>query len=633
MRLYKKYLYLILFMVFLMTNVNAASVYSTYDIAMKNTDTYITKFNKYNLFIDSNNKYFYNGSALSKLTGFINGGFLNKYEFDTSLDSNNDSYLITGSRYWTMTGSNNLVYYLDIRKLNRAFSNDSLESRITELIIPETMVTGTGSHDNPWVFVVPEFKITINIQNASINGNKTINETIVGYNKTYSLTPDQSYYIFKNKDGDLVCDNTIGSYKIVDNKLILDDLKGNGSCTIKYRGMDVVANIVATNGTSQSTKLTGEAGDTLSAEVNPNNGYAYDSISCTNSQNGSYSSKKLTITNITKDTTCTVTYGKPNSKTFTFVASEQTYNVEYSGYYILDSYGAQGENGGKGAKATGTIYLNKGDILTINTGGAGSNSGSSKGYNGGGSGQYYGGGASTVKRNGTILIAAAGGGGGVNGTDGGTGSGKGGASVGAGEGASGTNAGGGGSSYDYHYQANCSNCYYGSNTCTGGYISTNCSSCHHTVKECQGAYESYTYGSSGGSVCTTCVNGSYGSTYDSTNNVNCGSDQKVWSCGSWPTCGNSGSVCKSCSGYCVGQKYNSCASYSYQCVYGCDETYSACATGSNTCSYGCDNLTKNYLPGNGGTNIFSSALKNVSENYGSRTSDGEVTISFHGEDL
>ena len=67
---------------------------------------------------------------------------------------------------------------------------------------------------------------------------------------------------------------------------------------------------------------------------------------------------------------------KTSNKTFTFVASNQTYNVQYSGYYTITGYGAQGENsGGKGSKATGTIYLNKGDTLTINTGGAGSNTG------------------------------------------------------------------------------------------------------------------------------------------------------------------------------------------------------------------------------------------------------------------
>ncbi|UKI58459.1 MAG: hypothetical protein L6V81_03395 [Clostridium sp.] len=80
--------------------------------------------------------------------------------------------MITGSRYWTMTAFNNGAYIVDIRKLNTTSTLGSFESRITELVIPETMVTGTGSRNNPWMFVIPEFKIAINLVNANISGKK-----------------------------------------------------------------------------------------------------------------------------------------------------------------------------------------------------------------------------------------------------------------------------------------------------------------------------------------------------------------------------------------------------------------------------------------------------------------------------
>lgn len=636
MRKMIKYLSIILFMLLFMANVKGASSFSNYDDAVKNTDDYITKFTRYKLFIDNNSKYLYNGTTLSKSSEFINGGFINSFEFNTSLDSNSDSYLITGSRYWTMTKLNNSsVYEVDIRKLNTVSISDSFESRITELVIPETMVTGLGTRDNPWMFIVPEFKITINLVNATIAGKNEISETVIGYNKTYTITPDKSYYIFKNKEGDLVCDKTIGSYKIVDNKLVLDSIKGNGSCTIRYRGKDVTANIVVNNGTAASSKLTGEAGDNLSTTLSGNSGYAYDSLRCTNSQNASYASKKLTVNNITNDTTCTVTYGKPDEKTYTFVAGNQTYNVKYNGYYTFELLGAQGEVGGKGAKVTGTVYLNKGDTVIVNTGGAGSNSGTSKGYNGGGSGQYYGGGASTIKKNGTILIAAAGGGGGTSGTAGGNGTASGGASVGAGAGSKGTNGGGGGSSYDYYYNANCSSCYTGENTCRGGYVSTNCSSCHHTETTCQGAYETYEYGGGYGDRWYECRNnGWYG--YGSSN-VNCGSDRKVFSCDPGPsgrcTNGQTVSYPNACYGYCIGQKWNSCAYTNEECVYDCDTEWDNCASGHNTCQYGCDRLKNSYKPGYGGSNIYSSTIKNISSNAGYNAGNGQVKVTFHGEEL
>lgn len=630
-----KCLSIILLMSIFMINVKGVSSFSNYNDAIKNTDDYIIKFTRYKLFIDSNNKYLYDGVTLNKSSDFNNGGFINNYEFNTSFDKNNDSYLITGSKYWTMTKLNNSVYAVDIRKISNVSISHSYESRITELIIPETMVSGSGSRDNPWMFITPEFKITINLVNASINDKNKISETVIGYNKTYTITPDKSYYIFKNKEGDLVCDKTIGSYKIVDNKLVLDNIKGNGSCSIRYRGKDVTANIVVNNGTAANSILTGEVGDSLSTTVNGTSAYAYDSVSCTNGQSASYVPKKITVNNITNDTTCTVIYGKPEDKIYTFVANDQTYNVKYNGYYTFELLGAQGEYGGKGAKVNGTVYLSKGDTIIVNTGGAGSNSGTAKGYNGGGSGQYYGGGASTIKKNGTILIAAAGGGGGKNGTAGGTGNAQGGASVGDKAGSKGTNGGGGGSSYDYYYDDNCKPCYTGADTCTGGYILTNCKDCHHTESKCHGGYVPYRYGDGTGDRWYECRNnGWYG--YGSSN-INCGTDQKVFSCSPPPTgsCTNGSKITVSgaCTGYCIGEQWKDCAYTSDECVYGCDSVWSECAEGENTCKYGCDRLKKDYISGNGGSNKYSSNIKNITINNGYNTGNGQVKVTFYGEEL
>lgn len=634
MRKLKRKLNILLVLLLLITNVKAASVYANYSKATKNTDNYITKFSKYKLFIDATNKYLYNGSTLSVKSGFNEGGFLNTYEFNSTIIKN-DSYLITGARYFTMTENGNKVDAVDVRKINSVSKTDSLESRITELVIPETRVTGTGSRNNPWKFITPEFNVTIKLVNAKISGKDTINETVIGYNKTYTITSNESYYIFKDKTGDLVCDKTVGSYKVVNNKLILEDLRGDATCSVRYRGMDVTANIVVNNGTATNAKLTGEAGSDLSTSLKGNNGYAYDTVSCTNSQKATYEPKVLTINKIIKDTTCTVNYGRPNDKTFTFVASDQTYTIPYNGFYTFELLGAEGgNNGGKGAKTAGTIYFTKGDVVVINTGGSGSNTGTARGYNGGGAGQYYGGGASTIKKNGMILIAAAGGGGGTNGTDGGNGTGTGGVSVGSGAGSRGTNAGGGGSSFDHKYQDNCSSCYTGHDTCVGGYV-TECSYKHHKEWVCSGGYVTTEYGHGYGDRWYECKNnGWYG--YGS-GNVDCGSDRKVFSCDPAPTgsCTNGDTEYHSnaCYGYCIGREWDDCADESYEWVYGCDDVWSDCKTGENTCRPGCDTLTKSYKPGNGGSNIYSTSVKNISKTNGYNRGNGQVKVSFHGEEL
>lgn len=128
-----------------------ASAFSNYTDAVSNTNSYIARFNNYESYIDTTNKYLYNGTLSSK-TGFINGGFINTYEFERTM-INNDSYLITGSKYWTMTETGSNVYVVNTNKLEAKSKTESYESRITEYVKPAVKVSGDGSRSNPWVFV------------------------------------------------------------------------------------------------------------------------------------------------------------------------------------------------------------------------------------------------------------------------------------------------------------------------------------------------------------------------------------------------------------------------------------------------------------------------------------------------
>lgn len=249
--------------------------------------------------------------------------------------------------------------------------------------------------------------------------------------------------------------------------------------------------IIVENGTVATTPIYITEDMDGSVSIVGNNGYAFDSVSCTNSQNAVYENGKINIKSIFANTECTVKFVNPG-KTISYKEEEQTYDVEYSGYYELDAYGAQGNgSGGKGGHTYGKVYLEKDTKLVINTGGK-------NGYNGGGSGYYSGGGSTTVTLFGGDLMIAAGGGGGKNGTAGGNGDSKGGTSSGGsgkynGGGAAGSNGldnhGGGGSGYDYTYADTYNDCKTGSNTCTGGMVSKNCSSCYST--ECVGGMEEY----------------------------------------------------------------------------------------------------------------------------------------------
>ena len=263
--------------------------------------------------------------------------------------------------------------------------------------------------------------------------------------------------------------------------------------------------IIVENGTVATTPIYITEDMDGSVSVVGNNGFAFDSVSCTNSQNAVYENGKINIKSIFANTECTVKFVNPG-KTISYKEEEQTYDVKYSGYYELDAYGAQGNgSGGKGGHTYGKVYLEKDTKLVINTGGK-------NGYNGGGSGYYSGGGSTTVTLFGGDLMIAAGGGGGKNGTAGGNGNSVGGASVGAGAGNDGTNRGGGGSGYNYTYADTYNDCKTGHNTCTGGMVSKNCSSCYSTEcvsdtkEECDDCASTTTECTGGyTSVCKTCT--------------------------------------------------------------------------------------------------------------------------------
>ena len=652
-----------------------ASMSNTYSSSVDYANGYISKHPDYNLYIVGKKSGFdipfkYSGGILSVDSIFNNGGFLNLYEFNISKDNIGDTYLYDGLSYWTMTESSNNIYIINSSNENKYSLKDKTESdrnRITEYIIERTKVTGEGTYTAPWEFIKPEFDINLTLVNANISGKTTISEKINSYNREYTINADKSYYKYT---GDITCTGSYGKIEINGTTLSMSEIYSDVSCTIKYTPDNMIATFIVQNGTVSNSSLAIAAESTGGVTITPNAGHAYDSASCTNGQVFSYANKEFKINNIVSNTTCTIVFKNPG-RTFSYSAANQTYTVDYTGYYTLEGYGAQGTAGGYGGYASGRIYLTKGQILTINTGGQ-------NGYNGGGSGYYVGGGPSTIKLNSTILLSAAGGGGGTSGTAGGNGSGAGGITSGGtgtngGPGTAGTNGGGGGSGYNYTYNTNCSSCYYGSNTCSGGYVNYNCSSCYYGSNTCSGAYVNTTCNTyyscslcSCASYTSSIQNYNFGTGYNYyicnnkawspngyTNNVTCGSDTKIYSCGSSPsgTCTNGSTYTVTCSGYCQGtvwtcssynrcsscgcqiynQYYDSCYYGSNTCSYGCSTYYDSCYYGSNTCSYGCDTATSPYNSGQGGMNIFGTGVTNVSTIVGAKSGNGQVTINFYGE--
>ena len=107
--------------------------------------------------------------------------------------------------------------------------------------------------------------------------------------------------------------------------------------------------------------------------------------------NNSTENSQRLIVEFNDETYATLLFSKNDNftyKNFSFTGSEQTFVVPQSGYYLLETWGAQGDETAYGGYSLGYVYLDKNDVLYVNVGGRGEygENGGTGGYNGGGIG-------------------------------------------------------------------------------------------------------------------------------------------------------------------------------------------------------------------------------------------------------
>ena len=164
----KKFLSLLVLLSVPVGVLSATTTVSNYETSKKQTNIYITRFTMYDNYIETGSSvpYLFNGTN-SIRSGFTNGGLINKKEVELSTIKN-DSYLFTGASYFTMTEDGSNVYDVNINKINLVAKTEESGTRVTELIKPNTKVTGSGSRNNPWMFI-RKYKISFN-GNTSTSG-------------------------------------------------------------------------------------------------------------------------------------------------------------------------------------------------------------------------------------------------------------------------------------------------------------------------------------------------------------------------------------------------------------------------------------------------------------------------------
>ena len=123
-----------------------------YEDSIKYANEYIKDFKNYNDYLKVNMPYNYEMNQNLHNNKFRNGGFLSKDEFKIT-NAYENSYLSTGIEYWTLSKANAFdVHTIDYR-LTQRNETEKTDMRVTEFVRNETKVTGSGTKNNPWIFI------------------------------------------------------------------------------------------------------------------------------------------------------------------------------------------------------------------------------------------------------------------------------------------------------------------------------------------------------------------------------------------------------------------------------------------------------------------------------------------------
>lgn len=220
--------FILLLLLFVCGSVNASGSFSDYNGSINKANKYILDFDRYKLFIDSSDKYLYDGSNLNSSSLFKNGGFINTYEFNSTMIKN-DSYLSTGARYFTMTENGNNVDVVNVRMIGSYNKYDSFESRVTEFIIPKAEITGSGTRTDPWVFVNIKYNVTVNLVGATINGSSSKTQIVENGNSLSLNIVPKTGFILANSN----CDKGVFDKKT--NVLYFNNVSSNVTCNLTFK--------------------------------------------------------------------------------------------------------------------------------------------------------------------------------------------------------------------------------------------------------------------------------------------------------------------------------------------------------------------------------------------------------------
>lgn len=147
-----------------------------------------------------------------------------------------------------------------------------------------------------------KYNVTVSGNNATVDAStKQVSE---GSKVTFNFTPETGYSY-----SSVTCTNGAkGTFNKDTNKLAVNYIKGDTSCTVTFKKASYAVTIKAVNGTVGDTKIYVEVGGSATSTVKPKTGYQFSTATCTNGLTASYAGNQLVVSNATKTGTCTVKF-------------------------------------------------------------------------------------------------------------------------------------------------------------------------------------------------------------------------------------------------------------------------------------------------------------------------------------
>ena len=256
------------------TVTNLDNLYNT----LTDNKSIILSTNKFNCF-----------SNICNTSDYTNIGILTNYEYNQI--GGNNSYLQSLNPFLVKT-ENGFNEVTD-NGINEGVTSSNLKPVV--YIQTEVQTSGSGSSEDPYTLTPSS---DINLVAYTLNGQSTT--------KTYAelLTTN----VVKN----VTCKNgTTAEWNYERNGVFLSEIKTPDYCTIDFTDGYIVT-LTSSNGTVSPTSQAVGNGGSASFTVTPNDGYKLELESST--CGGTLSGNKYTISNITSNKTCTITF-KPNIPT------------------------------------------------------------------------------------------------------------------------------------------------------------------------------------------------------------------------------------------------------------------------------------------------------------------------------